>query len=466
MHLQRLIDLLRQGTPNGQPFDILYLVCHGTYIRQQPYVLFDNESGDKGILISGVELATRISELDNLPRMVVLASCESAGKTASQAYNALGPRLAEAGVPAVVAMMGAVPVPLVEKFMPRFFEEINRHGQIDRAMAVARGVVRDDPSYWRPVLFMRLKTGRLWYEPGSLDGQRSFDQWPVLLVNINSGKCTPILGPGLLDRLCGLPRETAIQWAERYHFPMEPHERNQLPQVAQYLDVKQKQDGFICSQIITDLRTRTQNRFSRLLPPALKGPAVSLDEVMTGVTNKWQEQQQFEAHHFLASLPLPVYITANFDSLLENALAKAGKDPQVIISPWNEDVADLETIYDREPGYVPTEKRPLVYHLFGRYDTDFSLVLKEDDFFDYLIGITQNKDKIPEIVREVLVNTSLLFIGFQLDDWDFRVLYRSIIRQQGASRRRRFCPRGCADRPGRLGDHRTRPGPRLPGAVL
>ena len=31
-----------------------------------------------------------------------------------------------------------------------------------RAIAAARGVVREEPDWWMPVLFMRLKSGQLW----------------------------------------------------------------------------------------------------------------------------------------------------------------------------------------------------------------------------------------------------------------------------------------------------------------
>src|SRR5205814_1950474 len=81
---------------------------------------------------------------------------------------------------------------------------------------------------------------------------------------------------------------------------------------------------------------------------------------------------------------------------------------------------------------------PLVYHLFGYLGTPNSVVLTEDDYFDYLIGVTGNKDLIPPEVRSALSSTSLLFLGFDVSGWDFRVLFRSIMRQQGASLRTRF----------------------------
>ena len=85
------------------------------------------------------------------PRIVVLASCQSAG-SGGVGLAALGPRLAEAGVPAVIAMQGNVLMTTAAEFMQSFFKELLVDGQIDRAVAVARGNVRRSPDDWMPVL--------------------------------------------------------------------------------------------------------------------------------------------------------------------------------------------------------------------------------------------------------------------------------------------------------------------------
>jgi hypothetical protein len=91
-----------------------------------------------------------------------------------------------------------------------------------------------------------------------------------------------------------------------------------------------------------------------------------------------------------------------------------------------------------EPEYVPSVGRPLVYHLYGRLAYPESLVLTEDDYFDFLIGVTRNNDMIPSFVRSALAKTALLFLGFRMDEWDFRVLYRSLMSQEGRNLRKKF----------------------------
>src|SRR5207247_11034964 len=139
----------------------------------------------------------RVGERPTALRVVVLAAfrsarsgdelrCDDQGDLA-----ALGPRLAEAGTPAVLAMQGNISVRTLAGFMPVFFRELRRDGKIDRAMAVARSNVRSRPDWWAPTLFMRLKSGRIWYAPGFA---RGFEKWPALLADLRQGRCTPILG--------------------------------------------------------------------------------------------------------------------------------------------------------------------------------------------------------------------------------------------------------------------------------
>ena len=100
-------------------------------------------------------------------------------------------RLAEAGVPAVIAMQGNVTMRTIADFMPVFFKELQRDGQIDRAVVAARGTVRERPDFWMPVLFMRLKSGRIWYVPGFGDDRKGFEKWPALIRSQHSGGTCP-----------------------------------------------------------------------------------------------------------------------------------------------------------------------------------------------------------------------------------------------------------------------------------
>jgi hypothetical protein len=447
-----LDNILRnlRDVPDG--YDILYLVCHGALIRDEPRLWLENENGNVDV-VAGSEFMTRLRELQQQPRLVVLASCQSAGtgnatgsddKDTARSDDegvlaALGPRLAaEAGIPAVLGMQGNVTMYTVGKFMSRFFEELQRHGQIDRAVAVARGAVRERFDCWMPVLFMRLRQGHLWST--SNPRMERFEKWDALLNHIAKGRCTPILGSGLVDSWLVSPREIAQRWAETYHFPMALHDYEDLPKVAQYLAIHQDQ-AFTRDELSASLRREMLHRYgTKLLSsmPRTSPDKLAADELAAAVGKLRRDSDATEPHRVLSHLPFAIYLTTNPDNLLAEALADevepkaaAKKKPQVEICRWKDNLELPPSIFDTEPDYQPTVARPLVYHLFGRLSQPESLVLTQDDYFTYLIGVSSDRKRIPHQVGRALANTSLLFLGFRIDDWNFRVLFRSLLNLPG-----------------------------------
>jgi tetratricopeptide (TPR) repeat protein len=158
--LARLAERLR-GSPSRKGYDVLYLACHGVFAGGEPYLLLENGDG-AAERVSGGELAELINGMRARPRLVVLASCESAGNGTGEALLALGPRLVQAGVPAVIGMQGPVRMDTAAAFTRVFFRELNRDGQIERAAAVARAEIKRQPDWWSPVLWQNLLSGRLW----------------------------------------------------------------------------------------------------------------------------------------------------------------------------------------------------------------------------------------------------------------------------------------------------------------
>lgn len=160
--LSAIVDGLRAG------HSLLYLVCHGTLLRGEPRLWLETDDGAAD-RVPAENLVARIADLppERRPLLVVLASCQSAGRDdAGPVLAALGPRLARAGVGAVIGMQGNVPTPLVERLMPRLFALLRAEGQIDRALAIARADMPPGAPWWLPVLYMRVRDGRLWAPAG------------------------------------------------------------------------------------------------------------------------------------------------------------------------------------------------------------------------------------------------------------------------------------------------------------
>ena len=109
------------------------------------------------------------------------------------------------------------------------------------------------------------------------------------------------------------------------------------------------------------------------------------------------------------------------------ALESRNRDPQQELCRWNKVVQDYPSIFEEEPGFDPTDQRPVVFHLHGHVEVPASLVLTEDDYLDFLVNISKYQDLIPPRIQRAFRETSLLFLGYRLADWNFRVLFRSLV---------------------------------------
>lgn len=451
--LNQIATRLREG------FDIFVLVCHGALVDGEPLLWLEDEAG-RVARVMGIDLVFRLKDMKDPPRLIVLCSCQSAGHAEQARSNdkgalaALGPRLAEAGIPAIIAMQDNVRMDTAASFLTVFFRELMEDSQIDRAMAVARSAVhRDYDDWWVPVLITRLKRGRVWFEQDSTSGD-SFRRWNGLMRDILQCDCTPILGPDLVTPVLGSPVETARRWAERYDFPMSPQDRDSLPQVAQYLAYHETRD-FMLSELgshICQFLLRTYPNYAEEIRAGSGNADPDLNTLITHVGKRLRENNERDVFHMLAELPFPIYINTSRDNLLRDALQEAGKQPRVEICRWTvfeqEQSGWPQSVFVAEPGYRPTVEEPLVFHLFGNLLYPETLVIAEDDYFNFLIGINKNwrttyasttygsrerdtgTEPFPQAIIHAFSQGGLLFLGFRTSDWEFRTLFRSLVAQE------------------------------------
>jgi hypothetical protein len=529
-------------------YDILYLVCHGVLAADGPYLLLSEPNG-AAKPVDGAKLLECLNDLNDRPRLVFLASCESAGsvgRTAAGGRSALGYQMAVAGIPAVVAMQGRVDRDTVGTLARGFFHELRRDERdafVDRAMARARHAIRNCADRWMPVLYMRLDDGQIsWYRPRFAGDDEGLERWPALLNRIWEGECTPVLGPGMTEPLVGPWRDVARALATKQKFPMAAHGRDDLPQVAQFIASTQDY-RLLRGRLAEELTAAASSRYPEVHSAS---PTRSLSEAGQAC----RKHDALDPTRVLAALPLPVYLTTNADNVLEDALGETRTLPaecletaldalEVVDSRLQDlggdytelvqdvrsakkQIADLHS-YHRIAHYVPLETQgdlsqmlnklslsvlplgyaierarvdlagtdargteglskaaeqlgearkaleaaktrpradlyrwrsrdeedkkilwpdpviskagsayrpsclePLVYHLFGSWSVPASVVLTEDDYFDYLMSLDRPHQRIPQPVREALRAKPVLFLGFHLNDWHLRVLLRYI----------------------------------------
>lgn len=219
----------------------------------------------------------------------------------------------------------------------------------------------------------------------------SFDEssWTVLLARIGEQRVTPFIGAGISPH----PKaaEIAESWARQYQYP-EIFDPTDLARVAQYISIYE--DGMWPKHLLL-------KRFATTLAPDFKDP--------------------FEPHRLLADLPCEMYVTTNYDRFMCDALRFRDRDPMRLTCRWNESIDKGATPKS------PTVASPWVFHLHGADEEPQSMVLTEDDYVDFLVRCQRDPKILPHQVVRSLSHTSLLFMGYSLSDWTFRVLFRGIV---------------------------------------
>ncbi|MFW9804937.1 MAG: SIR2 family protein, partial [Candidatus Thorarchaeota archaeon] len=144
----------------------------------------------------------------------------------------------------------------------------------------------------------------------------------------------------------------------------------------------------------------------------------------------------------LAKLPLPIYITTGYYDFLERLLQVEDKHPITQICFHRGEPSNVLPEHRTIHHYEPSINKPVVYHLYGFERYPASLVISESDYMDFLLTMAQDTDTqkpvIPLYIRDALADSDLLLLGYRLPDWDFRVLFRSLLKQDDSSTNRKF----------------------------
>ncbi len=217
--------------------------------------------------------------------------------------------------------------------------------------------------------------------------------WKLLLERIKNGECTPFLGAGACFGTLPLAVNLSEALATEHKYPLS--DKHDLARVTQFLAIEY--DSIFPKGLIRD-------QFKTVSPPDF-----AADD---------------EPHAVLAKLPLPIYITTNYDDFMMQALKKQKKDPKQEFCRWNSVVKDKPSVF---PDFSPSVANPLVFHFHGYVQSLESMVLTEDDYLDFLVSIAKDDELLPPRIREAFSGTSILFLGYSMADWDFRVIFRILV---------------------------------------
>ena len=262
--------------------------------------------------------------------------------------------------------------------------------------------------------------------------------WKPLLSSIDKNECLPFIGRDIhristpidcTESNC--PRidlsEICRKWSRDEGYPL--NDTSNLPRVAQFLAIKYDSSMVPKNELAGIL--------SKIQPPDFSLP-------------------EYDANPYsvLSELNLPVYVTTNYDHFMEAALISRGREPVTDFCRWNEDLLNddayatlsaeinnvsfsfsntrLSPLSKQGSDYKPTQSRPLVYHLYGDSSIPQSMVLTEKDFFDFVINLHSRQDvtSLKSFILQPLSRSSLLFIGYNLNDKTFRVIFQGLISLQ------------------------------------
>jgi hypothetical protein len=230
-----------------------------------------------------------------------------------------------------------------------------------------------------------------------------FEKWKPLVHSLGKERCTAILGPALSDYILGCRREIAEGWARQHDYPGSSMGQEQLPQVTQYLYTRfgfdyprEKLQEHVWREMRDRHRDVLRDHVRRTLavkdvetsPEAVERGlgAMDLDDMISTVGTDRMKRDPLEPHSILARLPLKIFVTADYGDLMSCALRLVGKNPLTEAYRWKDspDVAWPRSVYEIDHNWSPDIDHRLVFHLFGRLSQPDTVVLSEDDYFDYL----------------------------------------------------------------------------------
>ncbi len=230
----------------------------------------------------------------------------------------------------------------------------------------------------------------------------SEDDWEFLVYHIKKKRCIPFIGAGACSPPLPLGSQLANDLISELDLTYPLKDKDYLPHVAHYIGIEKNS---------TKAYLQISKKFESIGLPSFSGN---------------------QPHHVLAKLNLPLYLTTNYDDFMAEALKAQDKQPIVEICRWKDTLEPIAcNVFNEhlDENYEPSSMKPMVYHLHGHYTELKSMVLTEDDYVDFLIELVKkNLDSfLPDCVFSQLVKHPLLFIGYSLNDWNFRVLYRGLI---------------------------------------
>jgi hypothetical protein len=236
--------------------------------------------------------------------------------------------------------------------------------------------------------------------------------------------------------------QLAQKWAGYIGYPLL--DRSRMARVAQFWVLKKKNKRTEAKEGYLDFLKRVLLGFAAAFAknegkPELSAavseltgkPSISFAEIADELDFPRFEEGKEDPLRILARLPIKIYITTSYFNFIELALEAEGKHPRSKLCLWNKELVEPE--HGHEPGFLPDIDTPVVFHLFGMERYPSSMVLTEDDYLRFLWRLAQPPPDdsgqwiIPPYLEDEIMLSSMLLLGYRLQDWDLRMLIHGLL---------------------------------------
>lgn len=240
--------------------------------------------------------------------------------------------------------------------------------------------------------------------------------------------------------------ELAEEWAQEIGYPLS--DKHRLARVAVYnrvkcLDDEQAKTKYLrfLKEYLLDIAEGDEEVADLVGDLREQAEVLSFSDIASQLDYPWFENESDDPLRLLAQLPLPIYMTTSYYDFMERALEAEGRPARTQICFLRGEPQRTAPEHRPDPDLKPTSERPVVYHLHGFEPYPDSLVLSEDDYLDFLVRVSEEKRDthaglVPLHLWGALAESSLILLGYRLHDWDFRVIFRGIIKAKHVSLRK------------------------------
>jgi hypothetical protein len=225
------------------------------------------------------------------------------------------------------------------------------------------------------------------------------------------------------------------EWADEIHYPMA--DDHNLARVAQFYQVEQKESLLAKAKYLKFLNkylldiNEDEDAYKDVVGQMRTQEAL-FSEIVQQLDYPRYPEGVDDPLRLLAKLPLKIYVTTSYYNFMERALEAENKKPRTMVCFWSGGKLSAKPEHSPDPLYEPSDTEPAVYHLYGLEDYPQTLVISEDDFMNFLISVVEDTNTqnpvVPLRLREGLAESRLLLLGYHIRDWDFRVLFRFILK--------------------------------------